>query len=131
MLPVDGTRGVVMESSDSIDPPLSQPEASCSQSRNGWVHVGALTFNNEGEPSLGIRIQSIDRNNGVGKESDSSNPRHQSQQLEKLSQSRRPEVPSLPIHVHLPTWKKMHTTCTHGKRFFSHTRLLSHELGLY
>ena len=103
MLPVDGTRGVVMESSDSIDPPLSQPEASCSQSRNGWVHVGALTFNNEGEPSLGIRIQSIDRNNGVGKESDSSNPRHQSQQLEKLSQSRRPEVPSLPIHVYVPT----------------------------
>jgi hypothetical protein len=93
-----------MESSDSIDPPLSQPEASSSQSRNGWVHVGTLTFNNEGVPSLGMRIQSIDRNNGVVKESDSSsNPRHQSQQLEKLSQSRRPEVPLLPIHVHVPT----------------------------
>lgn len=126
ILPVDGTSGVVMESSDFIDPPLSQPEASSSQSRNGWVHVGTLTFNNEGVPSFGIRIQSIDRNNGVGKESDSSNPRHQSQQLEKLSQSRRPEVPSLPIHVHLPTWKKMHTTCTHGKRFFSHTRTWFH-----
>jgi hypothetical protein len=46
-----------MESSDSIDPPLSQPEASSSQSRNGWVQVGTLTFNNEGVPaSLGIRI---------------------------------------------------------------------------
>jgi hypothetical protein len=33
-----------MESSDSIDPPLSQPEASSSQSRNGWVQVGTLTF---------------------------------------------------------------------------------------
>ena len=92
-----------MESSNSVDPPLSQPEASRRQSRNGWVQVGTLTFNNEGVPSFGIRIQSIDRNNGVGKESDSSNPRHQSQQLEKLSQSRRPEVPSLPIHVYVPT----------------------------
>ena len=56
---IDGNSGVVkLESIDFIDPPLSQPEASCSQSRNGWVHVGTLTFNNEGvpAPSLGIRI---------------------------------------------------------------------------
>ena len=33
-----------MESSNSVDPPLSQPEASSSQSRNGWVQVGTLTF---------------------------------------------------------------------------------------
>ena len=33
-----------MESSDSIDPPLSQPEVSSGQSRNGRVHVGTLTF---------------------------------------------------------------------------------------
>ena len=60
-----------------------------SQSRNGWVHVhvhvniGTLTFNNEDN-------QPIDRNNGVLsiESDDSSNPRHQSQQLEleRLSQ---------------------------------------------
>ena len=44
-----------MESSDSVDPPLSQPEASSSQSRNGWVQVGTSTFNNEGVHSLGIK----------------------------------------------------------------------------
>jgi hypothetical protein len=45
-----------VESSDSVDPPLSQPEASSSQSRNGWVQVGTLTFIYEGVTSLGIRI---------------------------------------------------------------------------
>ena len=44
ILPVDGTRGVVMESSDSIDPPLSQPEVSSGQSRNGWVLARHFDF---------------------------------------------------------------------------------------
>ena len=72
--PVDGNSGVVMGSSDSIDPPLSRPEVSSGQSRNGWVHVGTLTCNNEDMPGW-IRIQPFDRNNGVGIGSDdSSNP---------------------------------------------------------
>ena len=70
ILPLDGTNsGVVkLESINSMDPPLSQPEVSSGQSRNGWVHVvGTLTLNNEDVPSWGIRIhhQPMDRNKGV------------------------------------------------------------------
>jgi len=69
ILPLDGTNsGVVkLESINSMDPPLSQPEVSSGQSRNGWVHIGTFTFNNDDVPSWGIRIhhQPIDRNNGV------------------------------------------------------------------
>ena len=69
ILPLDGTNsGVVkLESINSMDPPLSQPEVSSGQSRNGWVHIGTFTFNNEDVPSWGIRIhhQPMDRNKGV------------------------------------------------------------------